>query len=121
MVIFLGLAHGLVVLPIVYATIPFKKHWSDEKMLAEARNRGPWNTGVAGERGIAPTKIAINPSPEYDRRRFQYFQNQQQQKQMTNSSLNTNGGGGELMSRHHPSATTDHPGFRNGGGNVPRS
>ncbi|KAI1729686.1 patched family domain-containing protein [Ditylenchus destructor] len=55
-VVSLGLIHGLIVLPIVYAAIPFKK---DIKSAALAKRRLSQ---------LAPTKIAIDNSPEMGRK-----------------------------------------------------
>jgi predicted RND superfamily exporter protein len=54
LVVALGLFHGLVVLPIVYAAIPFNKKISGVDTYRKASHHS----------GVTPTKIAIRSSPE---------------------------------------------------------
>jgi len=59
-VVGLGLIHGLIVLPIVYAAIPFKKTTSSN---GEKK-------AIEGGKGVEPHQITIHTSPQLHRRRF---------------------------------------------------
>ncbi|KAH7694593.1 hypothetical protein AAVH_38357 [Aphelenchoides avenae] len=61
LVVALGLLHGLVVLPIIYAWIPFNKFDPSGKKYDDAVKR-------SSHPRLGPTKIAIRSSPEVVKR-----------------------------------------------------
>lgn len=60
LVVTLGMFHGLIVLPIVYASIPFNK--------LSAKNGGDKAIIARRQSSVAPTKIAITGTPQLERK-----------------------------------------------------
>lgn len=79
LVVILGLIHGLVVLPIIYASIPFKKHRTVDEKIGKyiLKNKSAQNQTNNRRIAIAPTKISIDPSPEFNRKPIDYLQQNQ--------------------------------------------
>lgn len=61
LVVSLGMIHGLIVLPIVYASIPFSKKSSSSEQDTKQKI-------IRRQSSVAPTKIAIQSTPEQPRK-----------------------------------------------------
>lgn len=62
LVVALGMLHGLVVLPIVYASIPFSKK------ISGTSSEDTKHKIIRRQSSVAPIKIAIQSSPEQQRK-----------------------------------------------------